>query len=254
MTAQTIALDNGWQLAVFETASSTSDILFSSDTLTEGQAVLAREQTKGRGRHGRDWTSLRDDGMYLSLALRPKREVQEWPSLSFVAALCLLQAISECAPDCEIGLKWPNDVLLAGGKISGLLLEARGEFVVIGCGVNLKNAPPMAEAPFAPTDLYRHTGKQILPETLAQAFLKRFYPAYQNWQATGFSTYYDLYKAHLLMLGEMITVKQAKGPVAGIMRDISRQGHLLLEDEAGNIKEITTGDVALLGLVNAVSD
>ena len=216
--------------------------------------MLAREQTRGRGRHGRDWASLRDDGMYLSFALQPKREVKDWPSLSFVAALCLLQTISAFAPDCKIGLKWPNDVLLAGGKVSGLLLEAKGDMVVIGCGVNLKNAPEVTDALFAPTDLFQQTGQQILPEVLAQAFLSRFYDAYQIWQVTGFSAHYDLYKAHLLMLSETITVKQANGPIRGIMKDVTQQGHLLLEDETGRVVEITTGDVALLGLTNAVSD
>ena len=80
----------------------------------EGDAVLAHQQTKGRGRHGRLWESNRDDGMYLSLALRPKREVREWPTLSFVSALSLLQALQTRIELPNAGLNWPNDILVNG--------------------------------------------------------------------------------------------------------------------------------------------
>lgn len=254
MTAEIMTLETGWRLAVYETATSTSDVIFGHEDASEGLCVLARQQTKGRGRQGRVWTSARDDGMYISLSLMPVREMREWPTLSFVAALGLYQALTEMFPELPAGLKWPNDVLVGGKKISGILLEARQNRLVLGCGVNLRNAPSVPKATFSPTDLWQETGQLVAPETLAKAFLKHFYNLYQSWQVSGFSAQYDLYKSQLLFLSEKISVTQGQNRLEGVMRGITKGGDLLLEDASGEIKSVTTGDVNLIGFSNATRD
>ena len=249
-----MTFETGWQLAVYETATSTSDVIFSQHDAAEGLCVLARQQTKGRGRHGRVWTSALDDGMYLSILLSPTRPVQDWPSLSFIAALGLFKALKQLFPDLPAGLKWPNDVLVNHKKISGILLEARQDKLVLGCGVNLKNAPDVPDASFPPTDLAQQTGQIIAPTTLADCFIQQFYNLYQSWQVSGFSAHYDLYKSHLLFLSEQITVTQGEHKVTGLMKDITKAGGLLLENASGTINEITTGDVNLIGFSDAAGD
>ena len=254
MSSQINRLETGWQLAVYDSVTSTSDVIFAHPEVSEGFAVLARQQTKGRGRQGRPWASELDDGMYLSLALSPTREMAEWPTLSFVAALSLFDALTHLCPDLPAGLKWPNDVLINGGKVSGLLLEARQDRLVIGCGVNLKNAPQLAGARFAPTDILAQTGKLIAPQELALCFLSHFHEHYQNWLSAGFLAQIDLYRSHLLFVGEPISVSQGDKVTEGIMIGMSEKGDLLLEDGAGQIKSVTTGDVNLIGFSNATSD
>ena len=241
-------------MSVYETASSTSDILSARQNLIEGDAVLARQQTKGRGRQGRNWASNRDDGMYLSLALRPQREVREWPTLSFVAALSLLQAIESLVPLPNAGLKWPNDVIVNRQKISGILLEAKQQQVILGCGVNLANAPHIKGAKFPPTDIQAQTGELLNPRDLAVCFLARFYHHYQKWQISGFSAHYDLYKNHLLFIGEKMAVSQGLSVINGTMRGMSAHGDLLLETEQGDIQAVTTGDVNLIGHSDVTSN
>ena len=247
-------LEGGWQLVIQETATSTSDVLFAQQTLTEGMAVLARQQTAGRGRQGRLWQSKLDDGMYLSLALFPKRAMRDWPSLSFVTALALLGALQQLIPDIKVGLKWPNDLLVNDKKICGILLEAKQDMLVLGCGVNLKNAPDIAGARFPATDLLKETGQRLAPQKLAEAFLGIFQTYYHDWQATGFSAHYDLYKSHLLFVSQHISITQGEHVVTGIMRGISKTGDLLIEDDKATVISLSTGDVNLIGKIDATRD
>lgn len=255
MIPKRIVTDFGWQLAVYDTATSTSDLIRSEAYQNafegEGFAVLALEQTKGRGRQGRFWHSEKNDGMYLSLRLHPKRPIHDWPTLSFVVGLSLLQAVSERFPSLNLGLKWPNDLLIDRQKLSGILLEAQGDDVIIGCGVNLKNAPRVTEANFPPTDLQAQTGMLIAPEELAKLFLRHCHDNYQIWQKAGFSALYDLYKAKVLFLSEPITVTQSGQALSGVMEDITKDGTLLLRGDDGQLHNVTTGDVNLMGYHNA---
>ena len=254
VTSQIITFENSWQLHIYDVASSTSDSLFALADKKEGQAVLARQQTAGRGRRGASWSSAPNDGMYLSVMLCPQRPQQDWPTLSFIAALSLQAALRSQIPSLDVGLKWPNDLLAGGGKLSGLLLEARGEYLVLGCGVNLKNAPQIEGGAFAPTDIYAQTGLVIDPETLAEAFLTELHDRYQIWQSSGFSAFYHLYKEQLLFLGERITVKQTAQTLTGLFEDMREDGALLLKTETGAITAITAGDVNLMGTDNASGD
>ena len=247
-------LKNGWQLHSYETASSTSDILFLTPDLSEGFAVLARQQTAGRGRRGAQWSSQPNDGMYLSVALCPSRPQQDWPTLSFIAALSLKAALSQLVPSLSVGLKWPNDLLAEGGKLSGLLLEARGDYLVLGCGVNLKNAPAIKDTFFPPTDIYAQTGLIIDPEDLAKAFLDELQRRYEIWQSSGFSSFYPLYKEQLLFLRMPISVNQAGQRLTGIFEDMREDGALILKSETNTLNVITAGDVNLMGTDNASGD
>ena len=113
-------------------ATSSSDLAWqaSAEGAPAGTAFLVGEQTAGRGRRGSGWSSARG-GMYLSVILRPQADASSLWGLSFVAALAIRETIAERLPNKEVRLKWPNDVVVTGGKICGLLLEAREGAVVI---------------------------------------------------------------------------------------------------------------------------
>ena len=104
-----------WELHCQDTATSALDVakdfIENSELLPEGNAFLVAEQTAGRGRMGRSWISHKNDGMYLSVILSPKRAQAEWPTLSFVASLAAIHTLNSACPNVPVSLKWPNDLM-----------------------------------------------------------------------------------------------------------------------------------------------
>ena len=128
-----------WTLSCQDSGTSTSDLAKAAvrEGAPAGSAFLLGEQTAGRGRHGRQWSSPRG-GMYVSVVLYPSRSVKSWFALSFVTALAIYDVVKThlteqilqhdaALPIPAIGLKWPNDVLVNNGKVAGILLEAHGD-------------------------------------------------------------------------------------------------------------------------------
>lgn len=184
-----------WQAEVFSTlrirqveeVTSTSDLIadcFVKAQAGEGDAVLAACQTAGRGRNGKLWQSPKGN-MYLSLVLEPSRPQQEWPGVALVSALALRDALAGWIAEPQLQLKWPNDVLLGNRKIAGLLLEARGTALVLGCGVNIVSAPPPDMTRWPATAMADHCRKPPQPIALAEAFGRRLASRYQRWTELG---------------------------------------------------------------------
>ncbi|WP_376090675.1 biotin--[acetyl-CoA-carboxylase] ligase [Roseomonas sp. CCTCC AB2023176] len=150
-------LPDGWRLLVHEEVPSTSDLLRRLATAgePEGLALLARRQTAGRGTSGRRWASPRGN-LHLSVLLRPSEPARTLPEWSLLAALAVHDALSPHVPGpAALQLKWPNDLLLGGAKIAGLLLEAeargdgRLDWICLGVGANLASAPDLPDRPTA---------------------------------------------------------------------------------------------------------
>ena len=134
-----------WSITIEQSATSTSDLAkqAAAKGAPSGSGFLAIEQTAGRGRQGRQWSSQKG-GMYLSVLLRPTVKKKYWFAFSFAASLAALDTVrhqlarhfdNQHMP--QIGLKWPNDVFMSGGKIAGILLEAVGQTLVVGSGINI---------------------------------------------------------------------------------------------------------------------
>ena len=141
-----------WPITFVETATSSSDLVrvAAANGAAEGTGFLVGRQTKGRGRRGRYWAS-RQGGMYYSVLLKPQFPSSRWFGLSFIACLAIRDVIASYLTDQTIGLKWPNDVVVAGrGKLCGILIEVAGENLIVGTGVNIAPVAPFADAPFEP--------------------------------------------------------------------------------------------------------
>ncbi len=211
--------------------------------LTGPAWVLAAEQTAGRGRRGRPWISPRGN-FYASLILRPSEAPEQVALRSFAAALALRDACAALTGLPEVfALKWPNDVLLNGGKLAGILLESGGvggklSHLVIGIGVNLIAAPP-AEAvengALPPVSLLSETGKRITPE----AFLDALAPAYAHWEAVftgaGFAPLRVEWLRHAAKLGEQIRARTGTETREGIFQTIDASGALILRMPQGEV-------------------
>ncbi|WP_276955338.1 biotin--[acetyl-CoA-carboxylase] ligase [Allomeiothermus silvanus] len=216
----------------------------------EGALVVAETQEKGRGRRGRPWQSAPGASLTFSVLLRPRLPPERFPLLSFAAGVALREA-------CGVGgLKWPNDLLASDGrKLAGILLEAGRGYVVLGVGLNIREAPPGAAAlaEFGPVERL---------EVLA-GFLNRLGHSYASLEAgfrgdsrvAGFrgdsrvdkvSQVLTAWRRYSLTLGQEVLLETPQGPLRGRAADIAEDGSLLVE-VSGTIRRVTSGDVALIG-------
>ena len=209
--------------------------------LTGPAWVMTREQFAGRGRRGRDWV-MPAGNFAGTLVMRPQGGAMAAAQLSFVAALALYDALGDvCGPSVRLAIKWPNDVLLNGGKVAGILLESAGsggevQAVAIGIGVNLAAAPDSgAVEPGAmqPVSVLGETGHAIDPEE----FLDLLAPAFARWggimQAYGFAPIRNAWLARAARLGEPIIARTGRSENHGIFEGIDDSGALILRSASG---------------------
>jgi BirA family transcriptional regulator, biotin operon repressor / biotin---[acetyl-CoA-carboxylase] ligase len=209
--------------------------------LTGPTWISAGLQTAGRGRRSRPWSSPLGN-LYATLVLKPVEPAETVALRSFAAALALHDACVALTglPD-SFTLKWPNDVLLNGGKLAGILLESAGlgtanPVLCIGIGVNLIAAPdPATVEPGAvpPVSLLQETGHRITPEV----FLHALAPAYARWEATfqteGFAPLRTAWLSHAARLGEPIRARTGHDTHVGTFQTIDATGNLILGTPAG---------------------
>lgn len=239
-------------LTSVDVATSSSDLAWkaAAEGAPAGTAFLVGEQTAGRGRRGSGWSSARG-GMYLSILLRPQAAPSDIWGLSFVAAVAIRDALAACVPDHDFRLKWPNDVLVGGGKICGLLLEARDGAVVIGTGVNVAPVNPVPGARLPAVSLHDLGNHSTGPADLAESYGERLLVAAAAWEQTGFSAVRLEWLRHCAHMGGRVRVATggagAGSPIEGDFIDLGGDGALVLRDDHGVERRVTTGDVELTG-------
>jgi BirA family biotin operon repressor/biotin-[acetyl-CoA-carboxylase] ligase len=207
--------------------------------------VSAAEQTGGRGRQGRSWTSPLGN-LYATLLLTGPSTPAIAPQLSFVAGLAAHDAISEGAPTLarDLALKWPNDVLLAKRKIAGLLIEAESQSVfavAIGIGVNCASHP--ADTTYPATDLAAN-GVAVDPAMLLLGLARAMKVRLQQWAGgSGFPVIRADWLERAASLGETIQVRLPGRQFAGRFDGIDETGRLLVAPPGGRPEAIAAGDV-----------
>lgn len=243
---------DAFALTSVDVATSSSDLAWQAvaDGAPPGTAFLVGEQTAGRGRRGSGWSSARG-GMYLSVLLRPQVPASDIWGLSFVAAIAIRGALAACIPDRDVQLKWPNDVLVNGGKICGLLLEARDGAVVIGTGVNIAPVGAVAGAKLPAISLRELGDDRTDPTDLAMSYGGRLLAGVAAWEQNGFSPVRVEWLDHCAHMGGRVRVDTgaagASSRVEGDFIDLGADGALVLRDDLGAERRITTGDVELTG-------
>lgn len=241
-----------YRLVALDSVGSTNDEAkrLAREGAEEGTLVWAREQTAGRGRQGRDWVSPRGN-LYLSLVLRPECPASEAAQLAFVTCLGVGGMLGAfAAPLVPMTYKWPNDVLLGGRKVAGVLLEAEGkgdglEFLVVGVGVNLASAPKDARHPA--TDLRSEAESPVTPEEALESFARQFLAWVSRWTNDGFAPVREAWLARAAHLGKEIEVRLPNEALAGVFAGLGANGELLLDTAAGR-RIVTAGDVHLPGI------
>jgi BirA family biotin operon repressor/biotin-[acetyl-CoA-carboxylase] ligase len=216
----------------------------------EGTVVIAEAQTAGRGRLGRTWHSPPGTNLYCSVLLRPAVAPATVPQLALVAGLAVAEAIETCG--LRPALKWPNDVLLDGRKVVGILTEMEAELervrvVIVGIGVNVNTAadqfPPYLRE--TATSLAIAAGRPIDRGRFTADLLAALEACYRRFLAGGFPPLRDAWERRSVLTGRRVAVRAHDVEVAGEVAGIDDDGALRLVDESGAVRRVVAGEVTL---------
>jgi len=236
----------GYARLVFDSLDSTlSEAARLAPTLNGPTWILALEQTAARGRRGRHWATPR--GNFAATLIMQRREPPGVAALrSFVTSLALYRsfvAVTGRADD--FALKWPNDVLLKGGKVAGILLESIGEHLVIGIGVNLAHAPDAGQLEaraLRPMSLADDLGLDVSAEVFLDVLAGEYAALEDQFITHGFAPIRRDWLAHAARLGEVITARTMRDEIIGTFEDVDEAGSLILKTSEGRVA-ITAADV-----------
>jgi len=230
---------------------STNDIAReAAENNTEGNLwVVAHEQTAGRGRRGREWVS-EPGNLFCSLLLKLDVSVADAAQLSFVASLAVRDTLADILSNDDIvRCKWPNDILIQGRKVCGILLESAGvsaaqpEYVIIGIGINLKTFPD--ETMYETTCLAKESGRDHTLEEVMAILAPNMTHWISIWQQKGFTGIRTVWLKKAAGLKKDMTVRLNNQQISGQFVDLDPTGGLILSTEDG-MKTITAGDVFIL--------
>ncbi len=245
MSAQTPEVVAGFALHRHRRLASTQDEARRlAATGARAFVVVADEQTGGHGRRGRGWQSP-PGNLYASLVTTPRWPRALWPAGSLIAAAALATALEELAPPGapRLALKWPNDVLLDGRKVAGLLLEAADDAVLVGCGLNLAVAP----AELASATTLAAAGWDTDPSTVLERWLRAWSRAVAALAEGDTTSWREAWLARAAGLHRPVRVALPKRRLEGVHRGIDAYGALRVETAAG-VETVLAGDVELVRL------
>ncbi len=248
----TLAIKANYKLVQFEETNSTNKQAMSAATQghDENTWFVTKKQSAGKGRLGRDWQSL-EGNLTASLLVQVELEPNKCAMLGFVAGVALIMALKAFDKEIEAKLKWPNDVLLNGTKLAGILLEMQSlkngkQAIVIGFGINVASSP--TGLPYAATSLNEHgldiDCKQLfmaLSESFTKAFeifMKNEHEIIKQWQQNGAG------------LGKEISIINHGVIINGIFEDIDKTGRLIIKLANGEKQYISAGDMQLGATTN----
>lgn len=217
----------------------------------EGTLVVAERQTTGRGRLGRPWHSPKGKGIYMSLVVKPAIPLHMTPHLTLLAAVALCRAIRKVVPNVDPGIKWPNDLLVRGKKISGILLESSAEnealqYIITGVGVscNLEPEDYPEELKEKATSLLIESGHKVNRAQLIAEFLLQVEELYSLYSEQGFGPIRTLWEASAVTLGQSFRLSDSSGPWEGTAVGLNDWGGLVLQLPDGSRKVLYSVDAA----------
>ena len=218
----------------------------------EGTVVVAEGQTKGRGRRGRSWFSPAGEGIYTSIILKPAISPHEAPGLTLMASVAVAETLMSMT-SLKVNIKWPNDILINGRKIAGILTEIstemdRIDYVIIGVGINV-NTPSEglpSDIKDIATSIFMETNKPFPRIALIRAYLEWLEIYYETFKTKGLDPILNRWKSLADIIGRRIRVDMIDRVRTGKVLDIDREGFLMIRGRKGTVERIMSGDVTLL--------
>ncbi len=243
----------GRDIRVFEETTSTNDVVekLARDGVREGVVVFAESQRKGRGRLGRKWISPAKKGLWFSVLLRPDLRPAAATCLTVMTATALRRALEmEGVAGAEI--KWPNDILIEGRKVAGILTELSAEldhvkYVILGIGVdvNLNANDFPTEVRRLATSLKMQQERTFDRAGLATAILRELDRDYARITAGQFEQVADEWEAHCITIGHNVTIRQGDRVIQGRAESLDSEGALRVRTQHGHLERVVGGDVTM---------
>ncbi len=215
----------------------------------EGTVITARHQTAGRGRLDRQWLDDPDQSLLASYILYPERDAEDWGGLPLLSGLAVKRAIDRFLTR-DVRLKWPNDVLIDGKKLCGILVESgrMGDtaYVILGIGINVRQRAFPGGLRTEPTSMYLESGVPFETGDILAALSGELTMLYEQWQRDGNAAVIPSWKTATDMLPSSIRLEQ--GDEIRMLRavDVSPSGALVVENAEGEREEIFAGDVSVV--------
>lgn len=243
----------GRDIRVFGETTSTNDVAdrLGRDGVKEGVVVLAETQTKGRGRLGRNWVSLRGKGIWCSVLLRPPLPPQSATQITIASATAMVRALNATiGARCEV--KWPNDILIDGRKVCGILTEMSAELesikhIVLGIGLNVNfetsDFPP--EIQKIATSLRIEVGRPFRRCEIAATLLRELDADYRRILQGEFDAIADEWESACTTIGRNIEIAVGQRTISGRAESLDSEGALLLRTQHGRLERIIGGDVTV---------
>lgn len=225
----------------------------------EGAIILAEEQTRGKGRLGRIWSSNQGEGIYFTVILKPNMLPSDAVMMTQVAAAAVVTAIHDVL-QCEAKIKWPNDIILGNKKVCGILTELSGEieslnYIILGIGINVNQAEEdfPDELKDKATSIRQYLGKEISRKALLYGILDNLDKLYKAFSyEKSLEDIMDICRTHSATIGKDVQVLKNHQMIEGRAMDITSQGGLMIRDNEGNCTEVISGEVSVRGLYRYV--
>jgi len=241
----------GGAILRFDSLPSTNDLArdLAAQGAPEGTAVLAREQTRGRGRQGRVWSSPMGEGLYLSIILRPVLAPAQATILTLAAAVAVAETLT-LDYHTAVDIKWPNDIHAGGKKLCGILVESSIEkskldYVVLGIGVNLGQRDFPGELQAVATSLLIESGERVTPDEFAESLLGRLDWWYRVALRESAEIIAHWQKLSSYAEGCAVRVEDGERAIEGITRGLTPTGALIVETASDQRSEIVAGEIRL---------
>ncbi|MDP2911009.1 MAG: biotin--[acetyl-CoA-carboxylase] ligase, partial [Candidatus Omnitrophota bacterium] len=240
----------GKKIYSYKETGSTNDTAYAlaSSGEKEGSVVIAESQTSGRGRMNRKWVSPKSKGAYFSAILRPSILPKDVSSITLFSALAVAKTISEMT-DVKAFIKWPNDVLINGHKVCGILTEMSAEtdkinFVIIGIGININTKKDAL--PKGATSLLEESGREISRVEFVKGIFRNMDKLYGIFKAGNIEDIIKEYKEFSNFLGTRVQVTYHDEKIEGYAVDVDKEGALILRMDSGLNERVLAGDVLML--------
>ena len=233
----------GHPLKVLPQTDSTSEEIRRDLTLPEGTVVISDLQTHGRGRQGRTWHSESGTGLYLSILLKPHLPPENLHFITLMAGVATVSAIQQNGAK-QARLKWPNDILLNGKKLSGILCEhIPGKAVIAGIGINMNQTQFPSDIQDIATSMKMATGSSINRADLILSLLKNLDCGYEEYLNGNKQSLLQKWTSNTDMFGKTVTVHQKGVSITGIAMSLDSDGRLILQTSDGETHILGSGEL-----------
>lgn len=225
--------------------------LLAEEGAPEGTVVVAEEQTSGKGRLGRSWVSPRGKGIWFSILFRPSKPLEDISVFTLLIAVAVARAIKKKLPQIDAGIKWPNDILIQGRKVCGILTELKAEadrlhYLITGIGLNFNSVradfPPELQKT-ATSIFLENNGHPLSRKEMAGQILREMDSIYRKYLNNETEEILSLWKAHNITLGKKITIKSLRESFTGKAVDIDRYGALIIAGPGGDKRRFVAGEI-----------